>query len=143
MWICVHIKGACHQDVVDCQSCRNKQGWEQKKGWSPNQRRKVCSVNRSDLMTSNGHKGDADYVRLIGVNSSKVSTEIIHVGTKYVRLIGSRPSRCDGRKASWRVGSHRGCDRPTTNFAPKISLAGPGLWHEWKLSLSTMRRKCC
>jgi hypothetical protein len=70
----------CHQDVVDCQGCRNKQGCEQKTGQAPNQSGKVCPVNRSNLMSSNGHKGDADYVRLIGVNSSKVSTEVFHVG---------------------------------------------------------------
>jgi hypothetical protein len=70
--------------------------------------------------------GDTDYVRLIGVNRSKVSTEIIHVGRKYVRLIGNRLLRSDGREAGWRVESHRGWDRPTTNFAPKISLADLG-----------------
>jgi hypothetical protein len=34
-----------------------------------NKAEKLCPVNRYNLMTSNGAKGDADYVRLIGVNS--------------------------------------------------------------------------
>jgi hypothetical protein len=44
-------------------------GVGKEEGAAPDQPAKVCPANRYNLMTSNGHKRDADYVRLIGVNS--------------------------------------------------------------------------